>query len=393
MHIAFLLLLATTAHADKTILHTSWWPPGTEKNSESVGVKSGELIYATGMMERNFSSNATWTPAGLAQELRDVGDIFANASANLSNLVSCLVNAPTTKGAAGAVNAALHAIGKKSGLKLTAVTMVPMQGEFGGWFGVQLSCLASTAPPSKRFATTVTSPSGLTNVTAVAAGSLVHLSVEEFVYDGVDIINVELLSAVENAMYTVGAYASWNGLLECTAFVNSEQDAKALRQGLTAAALPAAAPAITTLVLLDQSATAPTDGLRLRLRCTGLVTPGAPKTAVTLPNAPSVRAVVSASTGHVFVSGIDAKSANATDAYETLGEVLTKAGSTADLATKCHFYLRDYASMQGMYAGFYSYFNEQHFPPPARTEFTRVASEAWCADCPMVVQCDAAMSS
>ena len=42
MALLFLLLSAATA-AEKVVLHTEWWPPGSEKQAEAVGTLSGEV--------------------------------------------------------------------------------------------------------------------------------------------------------------------------------------------------------------------------------------------------------------------------------------------------------------------------------------------------------------
>ena len=43
----------------KRVVNTPWWPPGTEKTAESVGIVSGATLFMTGMMEANQTINET----------------------------------------------------------------------------------------------------------------------------------------------------------------------------------------------------------------------------------------------------------------------------------------------------------------------------------------------
>ena len=62
-----LLLAIAAAAPQKRVLYTSWWPPGTEEKSESVGIVSGDLVFTTGMMENNFTDNQTCSPRARIQ--------------------------------------------------------------------------------------------------------------------------------------------------------------------------------------------------------------------------------------------------------------------------------------------------------------------------------------
>ena len=50
MLVAAALVLMASASIEKEVVHTSWWPPGSEKTAEAVGITSRGLVFMTGMM-------------------------------------------------------------------------------------------------------------------------------------------------------------------------------------------------------------------------------------------------------------------------------------------------------------------------------------------------------
>ena len=168
-HQAVLTLAAAAAvPAEKIVLNTPWWPPGTEKTAESVGIKTSDLIFCTGMMEQNQTH---WMPADVAAEVRDVRDILQAGNANVDSIVECLVNAPPDGRSTTAVASALRDGLAKAGGQPDAValTVVPMEGEYGTYFGTSISCVSTTQPPSGKRVARAVSGSGLSTAVAVAA--------------------------------------------------------------------------------------------------------------------------------------------------------------------------------------------------------------------------------
>lgn len=66
-----------------------WWPPGTEKQEEAVGILSQGHIFTTAMMEVNQTLDST-----LYQELHDNADILAGGNATMRGLMSCFIHCP-----------------------------------------------------------------------------------------------------------------------------------------------------------------------------------------------------------------------------------------------------------------------------------------------------------
>ena len=67
----------------------SWWPPGTEKTAEAVGILSRGQIFTTAMMEVNQTLDLT-----LYQELHDNADIIAGGNGTMHGLMSCFIHCP-----------------------------------------------------------------------------------------------------------------------------------------------------------------------------------------------------------------------------------------------------------------------------------------------------------
>ena len=77
----------------KRVINTAWWPPGTEKTEESVGIVSRGLLFTTGMMETN-GDPGPWNPtngtlnltAQIAAALHDIGDIARAANSSVAQV-------------------------------------------------------------------------------------------------------------------------------------------------------------------------------------------------------------------------------------------------------------------------------------------------------------------
>jgi len=334
------LALLSTGLVDKEVTYTSWWPPGTEKTEESVGILSRGLLYMTGMMEVGNGTLANQT----VLEYSDVRDIMAGANATPPDaLVSCLVNTiPGTRRAVEADWAA--ALGDE-----VALTVVEMGGEFP-FFNTSVSCVAvqpgGAAKSVRRHA------SG--RVVAVEGGEgvrrLTHVTAE-----GSDA--QEVLQGVEE---TIGGL---DGLAECTAYVQDAASGEELHSALRKSGI-----ATTTLIVGG--------GQPVILRCTGCLKEG--KEAVD-----SVPGVFAAKQGGlVYVEGIGAAVANGTDAFTKLETVLKSAGTAMENVLRCHFYASAPSVVSTLFQGFYQVFNVDAYPPPARTEFiAHHATEQFTAQC------------
>ncbi|CAE7263996.1 unnamed protein product, partial [Symbiodinium necroappetens] len=124
--LACLWLLAIGAGGDtvKKVVSTPWWPPGTEKTAESVGIISHGFVFMTAMMELNETLQKT-----AVQEILDVHDIAVAAGANLSDLVDCYVNVPSGRGPV-VREALLSAMPISIQQHPPAFTVVEMPGEY-----------------------------------------------------------------------------------------------------------------------------------------------------------------------------------------------------------------------------------------------------------------------
>lgn len=126
-----LCCLSASNDAVKHVVHTPWWPPGSEATAESVGIVARGRVFMTGMMAKNATRKAT-----MAEEIMDVSDIARAAGTSLSGLVSCMAN--TGSNQSDDVRQLMEAALKDDGVP--ALTVVEMMGEYGGLFAFSLSC-------------------------------------------------------------------------------------------------------------------------------------------------------------------------------------------------------------------------------------------------------------
>ena len=295
------LCAAAFAGLDKQVVNTAWWPPGTEKTEESVGIISRGTIFATGMMEQN----ATVT-LDVQLEWLDVGDIMTASNSTIDNLVSCVANAPPGK--ADVVRAAII----NQTHNQVALTVVEMGGEFLGQ-PTSCSCIGVTPSLLPKKVTRVG------NATAVRAKRWTHASS----YATTVAIAIDSLSKALAAV-GVGARATpLAGLVECEVYARRASDAAAVRAALSATSIGAdVAPSLTVVIIKD--------GLFARspyvsLQCVATTMVKRLVTAVA-PSGAHVTGVVA--DGLVFVGGVDGvKGQNATDALAGVEAVLHSAGT------------------------------------------------------------------
>lgn len=360
-----LLLTLPRLHNEsaKEVVHTPWWPPGSEANAESIGIVSRDRVFMTAMMALNNTTNTT-----LAEEIQDVADISAAAETNLSALVACLVN--TKANQSDHIRELMQLGLAPYGLPLPALTVVEMIGEYNGRFDFTMSCQAvrPSLLPKKIFKL----PGGTAH--AVVAAGLVHMTVSASTVA----LALEQTAALESLAGAVGQDGDWIAqALECSVYVRSADEAATFRSALSATAVPPSMAIVR----------APTSGgAALSLSCTSLLASLSQKRVVQAGDA-------TANVGNGFVyTTIRAARPNATDAYEKLGELLLAAGSRLEDVVSCHFYMRQQPAdgyPKDLFAGFLSTFNQAHPPPPTRAEF--VALDLVEPTSEVVVQCVAAL--
>ena len=354
---AVALPAAEIDRADKWFVTTSWWPAGTERVAESVGIVSRGMLWASGMMETNATDVAE-----AAMELSDVNDIAhaanisasttSNTSALREGLVSCLVNARPSHLAS--VRAAWRAqLGDG-----VALSVVEMSGEYA-WAN---SCVAvQPGGPPKVVRAAADGANGAT-ATVVVGGALprrlAHVAAEG--PSAADVLGVASQALVESG-------STLADLLECTAFAQNDSTAASVRT-----ALAAQAPVPPALTLLSGQF-----GIPLVLRCVASANTNSTKEAVrNVPGAYAVRSAPAsplAGPGLVMASALEARHANATDAMDTLAAVLAAAGSRMRLVLNCQFFVPSLAGIKPLFAGFFDRFNVKAYPPPSRTEFVAAA--------------------
>ena len=337
------------ASIDKQVVHTPWWPPGSEATSESVGIVSRGRIFMTAMMELN-ATNAK----SVHQELSDVADIATAAGTNLSGLVSCLVNAPAKQSAQ--IRALFEA--DPSWPTHIALTVAEMVGEYSGMFPFQLQCTG--VQPALAPVRTVSRGS---RSRAVIAGGIAEVAVRAS-------SATDALSETR-ALLTTGL----DDVLSCTALVRNgrqgEIDATELRAALRAIAVPAA----LTIVHAPTAEVGSNEEL-MSLACTAKTDEAAPGDTAGVKGSGGAYAVVDHTHGLVYVDGLHITDANATGAFDHLASVLEAAGTDLSRVLACRFYLSELPAAGypvKLFAGFQKLFCEANPPPPTRAEYVAAA--------------------
>mmetsp|Transcript_9469 Transcript_9469/g.15195 ORF Transcript_9469/g.15195 Transcript_9469/m.15195 type:complete len:478 (-) Transcript_9469:137-1570(-) len=134
---------ALPSSSPKRVLNTPWWPAGTERTLESVGILSRGLIFASTMMETNQT-----LPRQIRAELQDVGDICNAANTSITNnhhtLVDCLVNVADEDDFEKKEGLIRHEFAREFGAEnVPALTIVKISGEFTG-LPTSTTCTAIT---------------------------------------------------------------------------------------------------------------------------------------------------------------------------------------------------------------------------------------------------------
>mmetsp|Transcript_75605 Transcript_75605/g.245822 ORF Transcript_75605/g.245822 Transcript_75605/m.245822 type:complete len:386 (+) Transcript_75605:106-1263(+) len=357
-----LRVLGAGADVRKQVVNTAWWPPGTERKAESVGIISHGFVYMTAMMEHNDTLAET-TQA----ELKDVRDIAEAAGAGLENLVDCLANAP--KGGAAAVRQAFErALAAKlpKGAALPALTVVEAPGEYA-YFNVSISCVAAL-PGAPRRALRAGSAYG------VSARGLLHLE-SSGTLDAA-------LHSLEHLVRKAGA-SGLHSVAECTAFLQDVRRAAPLLRRALGSGTGARGPALTVVQAGLEV------GKAVALRCVAAVPAngagggGSSNGAIEHHSKDVVVA-----RRFAFVAGQRARLTNGTDGFDALEQALSIAGVGLSDVVSCLFFVTDQAQVFDLFDGFFDVFNAKHPPPPARAE---LQAETECGDCAVMMRCIAAM--
>lgn len=353
-----------TGDVAKQVISTPWWPPGSEKQAESVGILSYGLVFMTGMMEVNATLEAS-----TQQELYDVRDIAKAGGAGMEDLVDCLINTP--KGAAKAIRESFEAALPVA--TRPPLTVVEMPGEYV-FCPTSVTCVAAQpdtgAGRLRRFKRA--------GASGVAARGFLHMQGKAGTPgSGAKQEVVEALEAIEGLVRDAGG-AGLAGLLDCTAFLRRISDAAAVRSTFAAAH---AEPALTVVQAgLEDTRRS------IVLRCVAAV-PGGMSELQEVRRTQTDSGLATTSDRFIFASGQLGIATNGTDAFQSLERLLKAAGASLSDVVNCVFYVKETGKVFDLFAGFSQVFNKNHPPPPSRTEFTAMSE---CAGCAVVAKCIAA---
>ncbi|CAJ1400865.1 unnamed protein product [Effrenium voratum] len=349
----FAVCLARVGAADvaKQVVNTPWWPAGSEKTLESVGIISHGFVYMTAMMEVNETLQKT-----ALQEIWDVRDIARGAGAELVDLVDCFVNAPAGM-AAEVKKALISAMPPDLQASLPAFTVVEMPGEYQFVYN-SIMCTA-LVPDGKSVRKTWRHRGAY----GVSARGMVFIegSVANGTQDAFEETR-ELVTRFEE----LSALAAAAALAECSAFVAHAADAAAVRRALEASG---SSPAMTIV-----QATGLGVNKSVLLRCT------AAERAQTIPGA-------TVTDRFVFASAQLGQNTTGLDALASLEEVLAGANVTLKDVINCAFFVKDQQKMMDLFGGFFKVFNQDNPPPPSRGEYQ---AQSECPSCQVAAKCIAA---
>lgn len=346
----------------KKVVHTPWWPAGSEKTAESVGIISHGLVYMTAMMEVNETLQKT-----ALQETWDVRDIALAAGANLSDLVDCFVNAP--KGHSDAVKAALmSAFPAEVQASPPAFTVVEMPGEYQFVYN-SIMCVANI-------------PDGGSKRRAVRKNGLYGVSARGLTfYEGAEAPSTisgayEETRNIVNRMLSSG---SRSVLVDCTAYLASIRDAQAVRKAIIeVTGMKGFIQPSLTIVQAGGLA-----NRSLRLRCTAAVDDSR------LRSVDTTDGKVVLTDSFAFASAQLDRNSTGVNALESLRKVFKYANLTLNDTISCSFFVKDQQKMFDLFGGFYEIFNKENPPPPTRGEYEAITE---CADCQVAAKCIAAIA-
>jgi len=340
----------------KKVVSTPWWPAGTEKKYESIGIISHGFVYMTAMMEINATFNET--EAGI---ISDVRDIARAAGADLADLVDCFINAP--RGKAAEVRSAF--LGALPWHSRPALTVAEMPGE-APIIPTSATCIAALPSSGTSARREVRKGASF----GVAARGLLHTA-ETHGKAGAPPAEqvVGALKSVKELVQQAGG-RGLEDVVDCLAVLPRISDAPAVR---TAFDKLKAAPALT---IVQGGLEDPHHSVALR--CVTSLETGVSRASGS----------VAAAERFLFASGIVGRSGNGTDALAKLDKILRSAGSQLADVVNCMFFLKDGSKVADLFEGFYEVFNEANPPPPTRAE---LVAESECADCELQVKCVAAL--
>ena len=411
----------------KNIVNTvPWWPPANLVYEEAVGVVSHSRVYMTGMMERNYSVNASVFNAsyqfGLA--LLDIHDIVAAGNSSMQSLVSCLGNVP-----AGAATAEV-ALRQRIGAACIPLTILETKGE-DPQYNSSLTCVAATntsrGQPAhlQRFCARNDDHDGhgVVEVAAVRSGDTVWVSASAAASaeshnrthtprtattNGDD--NNRMWAHVQTALMNVtNNVATLLHLVDCTLF---------LPPSTTATEAAAIAEAAIVASSVNKNETTPPMALtiafnslganvNIKIQCVASVGGGTKKRVVVPParsidnNNNNYALGITIAGGFAYVDGIGSRMANASDALEVIEHALVAVGTRMDLVLNCLFWVPNEDGVDPFFHGFHDAFNVNIsgvFSPPSRTEFVGSSPASQCIGgvagpktCPVISKCVAAM--
>uniref|UniRef100_A0A7S0AHZ2 Uncharacterized protein n=1 Tax=Pyrodinium bahamense TaxID=73915 RepID=A0A7S0AHZ2_9DINO len=258
---------------------------------------------------------------------------------------------------------------------MPALTVVELPGEYS-FFPTSISCLAALPEPGGSL------PRRLrrSGTYGVAARGLLHMqgTIGGFIGRGARHEMKNALAAIAGLIRAAGG-AGLADLLDCTAFVRSLDDVAAVRS-----ALAEAAPAAPAFTLVRAGLEDPRQSVLLR--CVAAL-PAAPGVPAKVRHVSTDAGRVVTTDSFVFASGSLGFAANGTDAFGGLERMLAAASANLGDVVNCLFFIKEQTKVFDLFAGFQEVFNQEHPPPPTRTEFAAVSE---CAGCSVVAKCIAA---
>ncbi len=337
----------------KTVISTPWWPPGTEKSAESIGILSRGKIFLTGMMENNKTDAKT-----AEQEMLDVRDILVGGNSSLAGLLRCMVNTPIAS-----TPAEKHSIRKdfrkafvKLGIQDVLIDFVEMIGEYDGHFRFQTTCVGvqPSKLPKRHLQTNMSSSAVLYNYDHKRS-SRSSREAEMYLHSQGNSTDAVLLS-LKQIFHDSSLGNMGDSLVDCEAFTKTQSQNIDLRKSLMELKNP---PTVTALVVKNITTS------DIKLHCFARIGSGPP---LAVEVSPTVRFVKSG--GLIYTDGIYATDADGLDGFDTLRETLVAAGSSMAQVVNCLFYIKNASNVDPLFQRFYKVFNVNNPPPPSRTEYS-----------------------
>ena len=358
-------VVADSRDVVKKVVHTPWWPAGSEKTAESVGIISHGFVYMTAMMELNETLQKT-----ALQETWDVRDIAVAGGANLSDLVDCFVNAP--EGKADAVKTALmSALPEEVQHSPPSLTVVEMPGEYQFVYN-SIMCLANIPDGPERRTWRKD------DIYAVSARGLMFFegSVAKSHVQGAYEETHDILDRMSRLVGPEGGAVAALALVDCSVFVTKISDAPRVRQALKEV-VNKKGGVMPALTIVQASLPAK----KVLLRCTASME-SIPRSISTTDGS-----LVLTDT-FAYVSAQLDRNSTGINALEALGKILTSANLTLKETVTCSFFVKDQQKMFDLFGGFFQIFNQENPPPPTRGEYEAVNE---CAECQVAAKCIAAV--